>query len=726
MIDTSWTNPPKIEDLELDIRDASDSFLHRIERVDSWLRQRAAELKIKVPKGRSRMSPKLIRKQYEWRYPKLADPFLSDDDMFKVSPRTAADVSAAQANELILNKQFSADIERQKFVDELVQTVTDEGSAFVFVGWDFQQHEVTRIRPIIKRTPKWSNPDEQQQLLAQLEAGNIQESDMYNEELLDEREVTSIETTINKPKLEVVEYDKIMVDPNCKGDLSKAKFVVHRPMVSISDLMKDGRYENLKELLAQIRLDQLNTDYDNGLYVEPEEFNFADAARKRFRLTQYYGEWDVHGDGKTTPIIIEWVGKTIVRMEENPYPDQRPPFVLISFMLDRSSPYGGEPDAELIGDNQDIVGAITRGIIDTLAKSANGQTGTAKGALDPIEKIKMQRGDDFEYNPTMDPRTAFHQFQFPDISNSTMNMINWQQMEAESITGTKAFSQGISGNSLGESATGVRSVMDATAQRDLAIIRRIADGLVEIARKITAMNAVNLTDNEVVKITDNKFITIRRDELAGDFDLKIDISTPEMRTAAAEDLKMLLQTMPNADLSFTKIIWEEIAKLKRRPALALAIANYEPQPNPAQEEISKLQIELLKAQIANEQGKANENNAQSVLHEAKAEAEKAKAGNISSNTDILDLKFLKERYGVDHKNNMESAKLAHEQALEKEQTKFELDLGKLGAAHMVDVNNHQREEGDGDYDEDDINVGGGSQLQNMDTPTENVKDYLRK
>ena len=61
---------------------------------------------MQIRKVQSRINPKLIRKQYEWRCASLTEPFLSTRDLFKVNPTTHEDTARAKQNELILNYQF--------------------------------------------------------------------------------------------------------------------------------------------------------------------------------------------------------------------------------------------------------------------------------------------------------------------------------------------------------------------------------------------------------------------------------------------------------------------------------------------------------------------------------------------------------------------------------------------------------------------------------------------
>ena len=56
-------------------------------------------------------------------------------------------------------------------------------------------------------------------------------------------------------------------------------------------------------------------------------------------------------------IVATWVGDVLIRMEENPFPDGNPPFVVFNYIPDEGSVYG-IPNAELLGDNQEILGAV--------------------------------------------------------------------------------------------------------------------------------------------------------------------------------------------------------------------------------------------------------------------------------------------------------------------------------------------------------------------------------
>jgi hypothetical protein len=149
----------------------------------------------------------------------------------------------------------------------------------------------------------------------------------------------------------------------------------------------------------------------------------------------------------------------------------------------------------------------------------------------------------------------------------------------------------------------------------MAILRRLAKGITEIGVKIIAMNGAFLTDKEVVRVTNSEFVTVSREELEGNFDLEVDISTAEVDNAKATDLGFMLQTIgPKTDTSIVMMILSEIALLKRMPELSHKLLNFKPQPTPEQVELQKLEIEKARMEVEKLKSEVE-------LNKAKAEAE---------------------------------------------------------------------------------------------------------
>lgn len=666
-----WKNPPNVEDLKADLNSAKSDHSIQVAKIDTWLENLNVEgaAKPKVRKGASKVQPKLIRKQAEWRYSSLSEPFLSTPDIFEVSPITWEDKKAAVQNALVLNNQFNTKINKVAFIDEYVRTAVDEGTVTLRVGWDFEEEEYDALEPVYKFKPDTTVLPMFTHLTQMFSEDRngffrdvpdpLQKAFEYFQQTglpviprqVGARPVKKTRTVKNHPTLDVCDYRNLIIDPTCKGDLDAAKFIIYSYESSLSDLEKDDRNKNLH---------QIDTENSSALGApdhaanDSSSFSFTDKPRKQIVVHEYWGYWDIDGTGTVKPIVAVWVGDTLIRLEENPFPDKALPFVNVQYLPVRRKTHG-EPDGHLLTDNQKIAGAVTRGMIDLMGKSANGQTAFRKGALDAVNRRKYERGQDYELNGQVHPEQAIHTHKYSDIPSSAQFMLELQNYDAESMTGVKAFSgQGISGNGLGDSATAARGALDAASKREMGVLRRLSAGLVAAGRKIIAMNAEFLDEDAVVRVTNEEFVSVRPDDLAGNFDLKLTISTAEDDNAKAAELAFMLQTLgPNEDPEVRKMILVDIARLRKMPDLAKKLESFQPQPDPMQQRIQELEMLKLEAEIKLLFGKADESEASAILDRAKAITEGAKKENLNSNTDKQTLDFVEQESGVTQERELQ-------------------------------------------------------------------------
>lgn len=666
-----WSKAPSLMDLKQDLLDAKPDHDNHVGRVKEWLENLhvTGKAKIQTRKGNSSIVPKLIRKQAEWRYAALTEPFLSTEDLFNVHPVTWEDRKAAQQNQLLLNHQINTKIDKVKFIDEYVRTAVDEGTVIVKVGWKTVEEEVEEMQPIVQFVvdPAFGPTLEEAMQLQETSpsefATNVpeeikqalaltQEQGVPVRPVVTGQELVTVNKVIeNHPTLEVCDYRNVIIDPSCLGVIEDAKFVIYSFTSCKADLERDGRYKNLDRI--QIENNSILGEPDHEPSDGMKTFNFSDEPRKKFVVYEYWGFWDIHGDGVLRPFVAAWVGSTLIRMEESPFPDRQLPFVVEHYLPIRKAIHG-EPDGALLEDNQKVIGAVTRGMIDIMAKSANGQTGIRKDMLDTANRRKYENGQDYEFNPQVDPRQGVYMHTYPEIPASAQFMLQLQNMEAESLTGVKSFHQGVSGQSLGDVAVGVRGALDAASKRELGILRRLSNGIIKIGRKFISMNAEFLSDEEVIRVTNEEFVAVRRDDLSGRFDLRLSISTAEEDNHKAERLAFMLQTMGNnMDTEMSKIILSDIARLHKMPELAKKIEMFEPQPDPVQQQIQMLQLQLLEAQVRKEQALALQAESTAMLNQAKVGTEEVKQGNLQSDTDLKNLDFVEQESGVKQERDIQ-------------------------------------------------------------------------
>lgn len=635
---TDWKIEPSIADLKGDLDYARQENTDQKSNVDGWLNLRnatgAESGKKTKTVGRSSVQPKLIRKHNEWRYPALSEPFLNTERMFNINPRTFEDKAAADQNQLILNWQFDTKLNKVDFIDRYVRKTVDEGTCVVRVGWERKTEKVKVLKPVYEYTQLEMGDEEGMQMLAQAtematsdpeaweadpsipdELRAAVEFGLENQEMvvaveIGEEWVQENKITYNQPSLKIIDVANFFIDPSCEGEWEDAQFMISTFESTKSELKKRGIYKNLDDVnwgANQIKAQVGDPDHETTTPIADGRLN---QDKSKVLVYEYWGEWDVHDDGVMIPIVATFIGDTMIQLTENPFPDRKPPFVIVPYMPILGSIWG-EADASLLQDNQRILGAVTRGTIDLLGRSANAQSGYSKGFLDPVNRKRFTNGEDFEFNPNEDPRVAIQQMQYPEIPNSALTVMQLQNAEAEGLSGVKSFSGGITGEAYGQVARGISGALDAAGQREMSILRRLAEGMRLIGRKIISMNAFFLEEKEVIRVTNREFVEIKRKDLSGAFDLIVDISTAQVDEQKSQDLGMMLQTIgPDMDPGLSKIILGQIADLKRMPELAEQIRSYEPQPDPLQQRLAELQIEELEAKIELDKARAAEAMAQ--------------------------------------------------------------------------------------------------------------------
>lgn len=567
--------------------------------------------------GKSKIVSKDIKKQREWLIPSVADAFLSTADVIKCNPVTYEDTEAARQNELLLNTQFCRKFPRYNFINKALRVLVNEGTVVIQTAWDYEDEEVEVEQEVVM-------------------------VDATGREFIGLRVGTETVVKVNQPTATVCRNEDIYLDPTCMDDIDKCQFIIHRYETDLSTLKQDGRYKNLDKVA-------LSESRDDSTFIPEDEtrYNFEDQARKKMVVYEYWGNYDIDGDGIVEPIVCAWIGETIIRLEDNPYPDKKPPFIIVPF---NAVPFQmfGEALADSIGDNQKVKTAITRGIIDNMARSNNGQIGVRRGALDMHNRKKFLQGKNFEFNGTPGD---FWEGSYNQIPGSVFDMIALQNNEIEAQTGIKSFSGGITGQALGNTATAARGAMDATAMRRLHLVRNVAENLMKpLMRKWMAYNAEFLQEEEVIRITNDEYVPIRRDDLEGKVDIDISISTHEDNAAKAQQLSFLLQTLGNnVPFDLTKMVLADIVRLNRMPDLEKQLREFQPQPDPAEEQIKQMQLQKLalenqklQAEIQDLMARAGENQIDAQLKLNKARVEEAKARKLMSDADMQDLKFLKE------------------------------------------------------------------------------------
>jgi hypothetical protein len=461
-----------------------------------------------------------------------------------------------------------------------------------------------------------------------------------------EVEVKQIKVLVNRPDAEICRMEDTYIDPTSMGDIEKAQFFIHRYESDLSSLRSSGKYKNLD------KINKVSGSDAEGDFEEEDEtdFIFGDDARKKLLVYEYWGNFDMDNDGIAEPIVCTWVDNTIIQLQSNPFPDKKIPFLVVS---NNSIPFvmHGEANAELIGDNQKLITAIKRGIVDNMANSNNSQKGIPHGMLDNTNEKRFLNGNNFKFNGVAG---NLYEGSYNQIPSSVFNVLQMLNNDTESMLGVKSFSEGVNGQGLGSTAKAAGGVIDAVSTRRLDIVRNIAENLIKpMMRKWTSYNAEFLQEEEIVRITNEEFVPIKRDDLQGMIDISIEVSTAEDDAAKSQSMAFLLQTLGQSiPPEMLNMIMIQIAKLKKMPDLAKAIEQFKPTPDPYAEEMKQLEMEKLKSEIMERRSRAMENETDIRAKTAKAALDEARANHLNSDSDLKDLEFTRKAEGNEFSEKM--------------------------------------------------------------------------
>lgn len=633
-VDEQRKKPSKskiLSDLKEDMKSADSLRLEMVGKVETWRdHYNGAKYGNEQP-GKSEIVSRDIKRQDEWQHASVKDPFVADEDIVKTSPVTFEDRKAAEQNQLVLNQQFCRQFNRYKFMTDVIKLNYQEGTVVVKTSWKYKDEIVEEEVPVYG---------------LDLQGNVIQ---------IDTQLVKRLKVLENKPHAQVCRIEDIYADPTSEGDLDKAQFMIHKYESDLSTLRQTKKYKNLDKVARNIAG---KDGFDGTEDHDPEdetEFTFKDEPRKKFVVFEYWGNYDVDGDGIAEAIVCTWVNDIIIQLESNPYPDQKIPFLVLA---NNSTPFKiyGEANAELVGDNQKVTTAIKRGIIDNMANSNNAQKGMRVNSLDPINKKRFLNGKNFEFNGS---QADFYEGGYNQIPQSVFGMLELINNETESMLGVKAFTGGIQGASLGSTARAASGVLDAVSTRRLDIVRNIAENLIKpLMRKWMSYNSEFLAEEEVIRISNEEFIPVKRDDLDGSIDIEIQVSTSEDNSAKSNDLAFLLQTLgQNMDPKMQQMLMGQIAKLKRMPDLAKSLEEFEPQPDPFVQQMKELEIKMKEVEIMERHSRARENEVDMINKQTMAELNQARTRQLLGQADLQDLDFARIADGTQHSENMDKEKL---------------------------------------------------------------------
>lgn len=335
----------------------------------------------------------------------------------------------------------------------------------------------------------------------------------------------------NQPKFKNIPASEIRFSPIVDDD-GVPLFVCHERMVTEDELRRKEKakiYKGIDDAISNTEpksniLSQLDayirgTSPRYGGTSEEEGENVKDDSRKRYLLRECFARYDIDGDGMYEPVIITKLGNKIIRKEYNTY--GRPTFFFIT-ALPKSYQVWGRAIADLLQSFQDLKTALLRQIVVNVSTNNDRRILIEKSQTDGIKDLRDDRSAvriDDKAGRGIKNYVDF--FPHAPLSPETFTFMEWIQGAIENKSGVTRYNQGLDADSLNKTAKGISAIMNAAAQRVELIARIFAEtGVMDFTSFLVEMNQRWMDQDQVIRLT-NKSMTIRPDDLKGEFDVVV-------------------------------------------------------------------------------------------------------------------------------------------------------------------------------------------------------------
>ena len=499
--------------------------------------------------GRSKIVMKDIQRTVQGALPSLVEPFVADE-IVQIDAEDPTDMIGAKKQEALINYQWSKRNRPLQVMEQLAVNLMVDGTAWTMTGWS---------------------------------------KDGY-------------------PTIEVVPFESVIPDPSATS-MDELRFVIYRRKVAISEILSNPDWygKHTKEDLNVI-LPNHNTEFEPAPTRGREDtFNPDDRSLEKVEVFEYYGYYDMNGDGIAEPILAIWSDNKLLKAIDSPFPFGPIPFDSVIYTKIPFSIYGATI-GDLIGDYQKLRTSITRGIIDNMANSNNGTKFIRKGSLDAVNFNRLKRGDKIvELNaPTQVSADALiYDGNFNALPPDIYKMLEDTQKEEENLSGITRYAIGSDSRSLNQTATGVGIISSMSQRRLIYITRHISDMLESVFAKWASLNAELIQD--VVIPTSMGHVEVNGAELPTNrMGIKIITPTEGLKEKRMAELGAMVQAVsPMVGQTGPEVILgllSEMASQMEMPILQKQLLEAMQKPNPAQNlaqmeaqlEAQKAQVEMMK------------------------------------------------------------------------------------------------------------------------------------
>lgn len=575
--------------------------------------------KIKHKENRSKYVAMELAKQIEYMKPNITEPFTNSSHPIRIS--TTKNEKRARIQQKYLNNEFTSEFGRVEFMEKLADIKLREGTVWVKTAWNYKEEnkrEVIEHATMEEILQRGENPDK----ITQGENGKFTVE--YN----------NIKCLKNNPDAIICRNEHIFPDPDARSR-AELRYMCYRKHMTLSQLKESGKVtddmlDKLKNSLSAGEDTALGVDRDSKAmeYGYKENANTKDVERQKVAIIEYYGYYDLNGDGIAEPIIAAWAEKQDVNLyfEENYLPNSDIPFYNDVYSAVPFSLWGNGVGF-FIKDDQNAKTGIMRGIFDNMALANNGQKFIKHGTLDYINFKRMRNGEKHIF---VNKEGQIEDGSFNQLPQSIQYVLGLVDKEVKEHTGVDTGSQSVSNANNSEDSGGQLTLAQ---QRMAGMITSTSELLGQIFSDWLKMAEVFLNNEQIEALfTDSEQQDIMAFENSEYTKVTFKVATNAQRQIRLQQLNMLMQQAKSLGQSMpAELINELVAEMFELFDMydkAESLRTYRPEPS--EQDIAMQQLELQALQLANDktQAEINELNAkaQSYGYKAQVDAVNAEAG----------------------------------------------------------------------------------------------------
>ena len=559
-------------------------------RVNNYNIYRARGDDISERDGRSRIKSSDTMDAIEWMMPSFMKTFAGSSSAITVSPVGTEDVMKAEKLEKLLNWQFMGRrVQGFNVLYEWIKTSLIYGTSVIKVTWKDIYVKKGFDMPVVGEAQMQDMMSSSDFIDIDGSPEDIMPGTVLSEDVLttaqndpimlskiaqvnsqsygiqpvavqamrvyrDVRGTKKIKS-YSGPQVEVISPEDFYMDPESRS-IEESQFVIHRVWRTFGELRQleqDGIYQNVDKVKDWVNKnkEEYNNHEQSERYAAAGQTdpainatdNSDQLARKKLEVFEWWGLLDLDGEGLQEPYLVVFCGESILRMEKNPYGHGQAPFEVLRPMLDPFK-FTGIGMPELVGEFQSLKTALLRQTLDNISFQNNGMWLVNRNAGVDINALLNPR-------PGSIVRTnivagAVQAITPASLHSMPLTMIELADSMLQKRTGVTSYNQGLDANSLNKTATGISKIMAASAQRIELIARVMAEtGIRPLYQKLLMLNQQFIDQTVVIRVF-NKPLEISPDDLAGDFDVNVDVGGATNRDEVrSQQLMMMIQYAGN-------------------------------------------------------------------------------------------------------------------------------------------------------------------------------------